>query len=109
MVISFSMLCNSAMVYKALGLDEDRNPEFDEGTELNRVYISFNHAESLGSIGQAPASSGTLYYDVQNSLPLGFVFNKGDKIEIDNESYTVLSIHPYYNNAGLRHYEVEFK
>lgn len=107
MAISLNMLCSSATAYKVAEMDEDRNPIYSEGVELTRIYTRYNTAESNGARGKEPASAATLFYDVQNSRPLGYIFEKGQKIEIDGESYTILKIAPYYNNSGLKHFEIE--
>lgn len=107
MAISLNMLCSTATAYKVDELDEDRNPVYSEGVELTRVYIRYNHGEINGNLGKEPASAATLFYDVQNSRPLGYIFEKGQRVAVDGENYTVLKISPYYNAAGLKHYEVE--
>ncbi len=106
-IISKNMLCTSATAYKITETDEDRNPVYSEGVELTQIYTVFNTAESNGTNGKTPASAATLYYDVMNSRPLGYSFEKGQKVVIDGENYTVLKIAPYYNANGLQHYEVE--
>jgi hypothetical protein len=105
--ISKNMLCTTATAYKITSTDEDRNPVYSDGVTLTNIYTVFYTADSNGSNGKTPASAATLYYDVENSSPLGYEFEKGQRVTINGENYTVNKIAPYYNVDGLQHVEVE--
>lgn len=101
------MLCQNVILYKLAGVDEDRNPSYNEGVNLENVYITYNDAQTKGGNGFEPSSRASLFYDVFNSMPHGIIFAKGDKIEVDNLSFTIQEIRPLYNKNGLHHYEIE--
>lgn len=108
MPISINMLCMRAQAYKITDYDEDRNPIYaDDPDDLDRVYITYNDGQSDGAQGKTPASRAALYYDVLNSLPKGYTFTKGDKIEVDGEKFTIENIKPFYNKNGLQHIEAD--
>lgn len=107
MRISKNMLVNTATAFKVIAIDEDRNAIYNEGVTLDSVYVIYNDGQSNGAQGKQPASHAVLYYDVFNSLPLGYRFDKGDKLEIEGNAYYVENIRPFYNADGLQHYEID--
>lgn len=104
-MISNNMLTCSATLYKSNGFDEDRNPEYSEGVELSKIYYSSTLGVNNGNVGATPGDVVVMYYDCFNSMPKGLTFNKGDKVIIDGNDYSINRITPCYSN-GLQHYEI---
>lgn len=108
MPISKNFLCMSAKAFKPLEIDEDRNATYnEEPQDLDNIYIIYNDGQSNGAQGKEPASRAVLYFDLKNSTPSNYEFEKGEKIEIEGAAFFVENIKPFYNCLGLQHYEVD--
>lgn len=106
MNISKFMLIHSVECLKVMGRNADRKPVYGESVVLSRVWIDETIGQNEGSNGKTPSDNAMLYYDLENSEPKDFVFEKDMKVLFDGKEFTVRTIHPSHGLKGLEHYEV---
>lgn len=95
-MIPKKLLPHSALVYRKIGMDTDRNAVYDEGAELVHIRITTTRAVVKGAYGKEARDSLVLFFDSTNSLPQGFVPEAGMKIVFDGREYEVASVTPCY-------------
>ncbi len=105
--ISKRLLIHSAIAYKKTGLSSDRQPEWDDGTELYAVRFVFTKASTNTDSGASPADQLVMYFDCKNSEPEGFVPEIGMKIVWNAAEFLITSVmHAYAQDVSVHHWEV---
>jgi len=106
MNISKEMLPHSVKCYKVIGRTSDRKPTYGDSVTLSNVWFNETIGMNEGSNGKTSSDSAILFYDILNSNPSDFEFEKDMKIVFDERSFFVKSIHSCYGLNGLEHFEV---
>ncbi|MBO6300841.1 MAG: hypothetical protein J6N15_00190 [Ruminiclostridium sp.] len=105
--MSSRVLTCSATAYARTGIDADRNPTWDGGTELGGVWITNTVRRTKGSEGYTTSDTMTLFFDADGSTPRGWQPEKGMKIAYMGGEYYIQGYTPCMSPAGLHHWEIE--
>lgn len=104
-----TLLNMTATLYPYTGEDEYANPTFGTAITLESVYIEQTKAVTIGGLGETADGSLTMFFDVENSTPVGTVFKSLDKIVFDSISYLIRQAVPYRNpmTGLIHHWEIQ--
>lgn len=105
-MISRNMLYMSVRVSEVVGTSADRKPVYGEPVTVDGVWFDNQTAQTDGTNGKTPASSGILYYDVAVSRPRNVVFKKNMRVEYNGENFTVNDVKECRTASGVSHYEI---
>jgi len=104
-----SYLLNMTATLNPAGTDDAYgNPVPGTTVTLTGIYIEQTKAMRIGSLGETADGTLTMYFDAENSFPIGTVFKNLDKITFDSIPYLIRQAVPYRNpmTGDLHHWEI---
>lgn len=79
---------------------------YSEPTQLKFIRIDFADGFTYDSFNRQSKPVAVIIYDVRNSLPHNFIFQKGQSVDFNGEKFTVMSVLKLYEKNRLHHIEI---
>lgn len=102
-------LLNDTATYAApTGEDAYGNPTNGTPVTLTAIYVEVTQTREVGTLGEQDRDDLVVFFDAENSKPLGQTFANGGKVVWNGATYLTRNVKPYKNplTNAMHHWEV---